>query len=155
MRTINWLEDTSRSLSASFPALGQSDSVYMTHRMSRLILDRLPSDVAYALLSLLPEADEFSDREDLYLAADRAPDLSIGYSAFVESAAHSIHQATDEMLSIVPEQEFLEKVTDYFLWAFAQELPPELKQQILQHLPVDLRNRMNLYSSHADDSKVA
>src|SRR6185437_8926848 len=98
MRSVDWLQQTSRSLAASFPSLGQRSSLYVSHRLSRLILERLPSDIGCQLLELLPRNDEsgdVADREelrDLYAATERAPDLSIGYPAFIEQASRSIHE---------------------------------------------------------------
>ena len=152
-RSLNWLEDTSRSLAASFPSLGSPNSVYIAHRLSMLLLCRLPPDVSRALLQLLPDAlgtpDTPARLSELYLAADLQPDVTISYSAFIEQASHSIQSP------VAVEENFIERIVDYFLWAFAHALPPELKSQILEHLPVDLRNRMNLRSSQADDAKVA
>lgn len=151
-RSVNWVEQISRSLAATFPSFGVRNSEYLTVRLSQRLLERLPPDVANALLELLPEAVGGDDSDSVCLrrSAAQQPELSIGYPDLVELAQRSLI----EPLSIL-EDEFFERVVDYFLWEFAQQLSPDLKYRISENLPVDLRTRMNLYSGHVEESKVA
>jgi hypothetical protein len=125
----------------------------MTARLSRVILERLPPDVALSLVELLPDAIALPELEyeELQLAAVIQPDLTIGYPELVEQASRSFRSET---LELELEPDFFERLVDFFLWSFAQEFSPELKVRISENLPVDLRTRMNLYSGHAEEAKV-
>jgi hypothetical protein len=156
-RSINWLEETSRSLEATFPALRASNCLYMTTRLSRTLMERLPPDIGIVLLELLPETLILNEIEfdALRVAANQLPDLSIGYPELVEIAERSLVEPIVLPSDPVLAENFFARVTDYFLWAIAQEFSPELKHRISENLPVDLRTRMNLYSGHVEQSKVA
>lgn len=153
MRSINWIEDTGRSLQGAFPSLRAVNSQYMTTRLCRTLLERLPQDVGTTLLAMLPDSVGLSDLEYAALceATKQAPELSIGYPDLIEIAMRSLI----EPIELPQDAEFFAHVVDYFLWAFAQEFPPEIKDRISENLPIDLRSRMNLYSGHVEESKVA
>jgi hypothetical protein len=157
-RSVNWLESTSRALTAAFPGIDADDCVYLTERLCVVLLERLPPHVSTSLLGLLPEPSQLRPRqfEKLLIAARKPPDYSIGYPALVEEAARSVHEPRDPRdLQEMTEPGFFERVTDYVLWAFAVEIPTELKVKLSDNLPSDIRNRMNLYSGHSEDAKVA
>ena len=152
-RPINWIDDTSRSLQAAFPSLRAVNSLYLTKRLCRIILDRLPPEVGTELMVMLPESNSLNDFEceALWKAVKQGPELSIGYPDLLEAAERSML----EPIELPPDPEFFNHVVDYLLWSFAQEFPPEVKHRISENLPVDLKTRMNLYSGPVEGSKVA
>jgi hypothetical protein len=92
--------------------------------------------------------------------AGKSGDRSIGLTDFVE--------LTRRLLGVtdIPRQpkyegsepeycKLCEQVTDAFLWAVSQEIPVELKGRMAEHLPADLRCRMNLRSGYSARDKVA
>lgn len=156
-KAVNWLDSTRRSLQASIPEASECAS-YVTERLSALLLDRLPREIAVEILELLPE--EAARNAGLYLHTDISSDSSVAFPAFVDRARHVLgmtdlldsprYADSEERYS-----ELCEQVADAFLWAVLQEVPPELKHRMSAHLPSDLRCRMNLYSGFSDDAKVA
>lgn len=127
--------------------------MYMTVRLSRVLLERLPPDIGFELMDMLPESLCLRDPEwdELKNAAASEPDLTLGYQDLVETAEHSLM----EPMSAPSSPDFFQRAVDFFLWAFAMELGLELKERIAGNLPVDLRTRMNLFSGFAEEAKVA
>ncbi len=158
-RSINWYEHTIQSLAHQFPELKPVTS-QMTHRLSTLLLERLPDLLRNKLLSLLPEdiLKEFS--ESVELLKNSPPETSISYLDFADRVGKTLGCANLKSFdfSSISESEvkkITEKIADTFLWAIAQDFPPDLKTRLIENLPSDLRSRMDLLSSHSDESKVA
>jgi hypothetical protein len=145
MRSINWLENTSRSVSSRFPKVGEKNARYIADRLSILLLERLTPETANELISVLPEPAS----ENLRGAANSLADQVVGYTDFVEQVSRSFFSGS------IGFTDSSELIADSFLWAVAQELSPELKWKLTQELPVDLRSRMNIYAGGGEDSKVA
>lgn len=152
---INWVEQSAQSLHGSFRRLGPKNSRYMTHRMSRILLERLPNELALQLLELLPSALWLREPAyaELYAAAASQTDLTLGYRDFVETAERSILEALPTFENPLDDQ-FFERVVDSFLWSVAQEIPVELKQRLANNLPTEIRSRMNLFCGMAEEAKV-
>jgi hypothetical protein len=157
-RSLNWINSAGRSLAAAFPELYSDDCLYLTERVCSVLLQRLPPDVSLSLIALLPENHDLPAQQytKLLIAARQEPDLSIGYPAMVDQVIRSVHEPKDlharqEML----QPDYFNRVTDYVLWAFATEIPSDLKVKLSDHLPVDIRTRMNLYSGQSEEAKVA
>lgn len=156
-KAVNWIESTCRSLQASVPEVAEN-APYVTERLSALLLERLPMELAVEVLELLPE-----DRERrLKLRARRGslPDASIAFPEFVEHTRYllGLSDLLDSPKYADSEEQYArlcQQVAEAFLWAFAQELPLDLKDRIDSHLPGDLRCRMNLYSGYSAEDKVA
>lgn len=178
MRSINWLESTSRQIIGKFPEIRSKNAYYIAERLSALLLERLPPDQSEELIALLP--DYVTAPNTLYrglLTAARAqPDFVIGYADFVDQVSRSFLENITPTETEFPEtagistassatmnrsadnfeeQEYFERIADTFLWAIAQEIPPDLKARMTHVLPVDIRSRMNLYSGGNEESKVA
>jgi hypothetical protein len=145
MRSINWLENTSRSVSSRFSKVGEKNARYIADRLSILLLERLTPETANELVSCLPEP--LSD--SLKSAASRQVDHVVGYPDFVDLVSRSFFNGS------IGFTDSSEAIADFFLWSVAQELSPDLKWKMIQELPADLRSRMNLYTGDNDDSKVA
>jgi hypothetical protein len=145
MRSINWLESTSRSVSSHFPKVGEKNARYIADRLSILLLERLSPETATELLSVLPEGV----CGNLQGAALSPVDHVVGYPDFVDVVSRSFFSGS------IGFTDSSEVIADFFLWAVAQELTPDLKWKMIQELPADLRSRMNLYTGESDDSKVA
>lgn len=157
-RSVNWLEHTAASIIHNFPEMKQA-SVQITDRLSSLLLERLPAQLGQELLELLPKSvlDHCSDA--LKSSANSDSDRSIGYPDFVQRAELTLGCLQYSPREYSPGQysygQLSEKIVDAFLWAIASDLPPDLKFRMSEDLPIDLRSRMDLYSAHSDDSKVA
>lgn len=149
---INWIESVSRSMQATFPQIPSGSCPYFVYRLTRRLFERLPSDVANATLTLLPDDALLADqRIKLGQAAERAPDLSIGYPSLVEQARNSLLEpATAEL-----HPDTFERIVDFYLWEMSQHLPTEINQRIADNLPVDLRCRLSVSSGDAEGAKVA
>ena len=154
-RQFNWFESTCRSLRASVPEASETAN-YVTVRLAMLLLGRLPQELAQEVLSLLPDEARawFRARREL------PPDQSISFPAFVEISRYllGLSDLLDSPKYSESEEEYdalCSHMAEAFLWAFAQELPTDLKDRIAHHLPADLRCRMNLYSRFSDSEKVA
>jgi hypothetical protein len=145
MRSINWLESTSRSVSSHFPKVGEKNARYIADRLSILLLERLKPETAKELVAVLPEGVSQS-LEDV---ASSPVDHLVGYPDFVDLVSRSFFSGS------IAFTDSSEAIADFFLWAIAQEITPDLKWKLIQELPVDLRCRMNLYTGDTDDSKVA
>jgi hypothetical protein len=178
MRSINWLESTSRQILGKFPEIRSKNAYYIAERLSTLLLERLPADQSEELIALLP--DYITSPNTLYrglLTAARAqPDFVVGYPDFVDQVSRSFLENITPVETEFPEaagistassavinrsadnfeeQEYYEKIADAFLWAIAEEIPVDLKSRMTEVLPVDIRSRMNLYSGGMEESKVA
>jgi hypothetical protein len=158
-RSIDWLESTSRSLRAAFPQAGDCSDP-LTERLSVLLLERLAPELRLQLVALLPRDKVNAEHLLLTCLHGNPADSSIGFISFVERARHSL--GLSEVLDSPPyndsEAEFeklCNQMAEVFLWAVSQEFPPELKTRMIECLPLDLRSRMNLYSGHTDEGKVA
>jgi hypothetical protein len=127
-----------------------------------LLLERLPLRLGKQIVAILPSEaakGEFDFVQGSKSAQDDSKcDLAIGYPDFVEQISHSFfasvkpsEKSSDEGLT----EEYYRKIADAFLWAFAQEFSSEMKYQLSELLPVDLRSRMNLYVGGSDQSQVA
>jgi hypothetical protein len=151
MRSINWLENTSRSVSSHFPKVGEKNARYIADRLSILLLERLSAETAKELISLLPEDVLIpgSFAGGLKRAAQSPTDHLVGYPDFVDVVSRSFFSGS------IAFTDSSELIADFFLWAIAQELTSDLKWKLIQELPADLRSRMNLYTGESDDSKVA
>jgi hypothetical protein len=151
MRSINWLENTSRSVSSHFPKVGEKNAKYIAERLSILLLERLSAETAKEMISLLPE-DVFvtgMSSASLKRAAGMSTNHLVGYPDFVDLVSRSFFSGS------ISYTDSSELIADFFLWAIAQELTSELKWKLIQELPADLRSRMNLYAGGSEDSKVA
>ena len=126
-----------------------SGSEYVTQRLTALLLERLPPGVAQPFFSLLPKSMT-ARSPALQLVAGSAEDTSIGYPDFVKHAESAIGT-----LDLMPDEALCKNVANAFLWAIVQDIPADLKNRMIQALPVELSSRMNLYSAMADGSKVA
>ena len=161
-RSVDWLGATSRSLRSVIPAAAESADL-VTERLSALLLETLPPKLGRSLIRLLPGLPQMpnsSSRFILKIYAESEADDSIGFSDFVEGTHHAL--GLSDLLD-TPEyaesedcyNDLCTKVTETFLWLVANDLPPELKSKMREHLPPDLLSRMNLYSGGADESRVA
>jgi hypothetical protein len=145
MRSINWLENTSRSVSSHFPKVGEKNAKYIADRLSILLLERLKPETANELIAVLPEGVS----EGLERYAGSAADHLVGYPDFVDLVSRSFFSGS------IAFTDSSEAIADFFLWSVAKEITPDLKWKLIQELPVDLRSRMNLYTGDNEDSKVA
>jgi hypothetical protein len=145
MRSINWLENTSRSVASHFPKVGEKNARYIADRLSILLLERLNPETANELISVLP----IEASSNLTVAACAPADHVIGYPDFVELVSRSFFSGS------IGFTDSSEAIADLFLWAIAQQFTADLKWKMIQELPADLRSRMNLYTGESDDSKVA
>jgi|GEM_PF-2992037 len=147
-RPVNWFENTSRAIHASLPQAG-IDSNQMTERLTILLIERLPPKIAISLIDALPE-DVRSNFKALEKKAILPADSSIGYSTFIECATQSlgVHLHPDTV-------RHADLIVSTFLWAVMQDFPPDFKSDLAKFLPSDLKSRMNLYSGHSEQSKVA
>jgi hypothetical protein len=152
----NWLESAGRSIQYSVPEASEC-ARYVAEQLSALLLARLPGDLSSELLSLLPEGVDCSV---LHISGDHDPDRSIGFPAFVERTRHLL--GLTELLDMPKYAEnesvygsLCEQVTETYLWAVAQDIPVHIKARMTEHLPTDLRCRMNLYSGHSPQDQVA
>lgn len=153
---MNWLETAERSIQYSVPEAPDC-ALHVADRLSSLLLSRLPDEISNELLGLLPES---VDRSALHVPEKHDADRSIGYPAFVELTRHLL--GLTELLDMpkYSESEALygelcDHVTEAYLWAVAQDLPLHLKARMKDHLPTDLRCRMNLNSGYSQSDKVA
>jgi hypothetical protein len=178
MRSINWLESTSRQILGKFPEIRGKNAYYIAERLGALLLERLPPDQSEELIALLPE--QVTSPNTLYkgllTAARGQADIVIGYPDFVDHVSRSFLENITPVETDYPEaagisvsssetmnhsaegiedQEYYEKIADTFLWAIAEEIPVDLKSRMSEVLPVDIRTRMNLYSGGTEESKVA
>lgn len=157
-RYINWLETADRAIYSQFPELTNCSS-HIAERLSALLLERLPTDTSQAILRLLPEGNWMAMRS-LSASAIGEADCSIGYTDFVERSVHAVgctHHGRDFHRQDRETElfELSRRIVDVFLWAIAQEIPPEIKSRMATELPSDLRIRMNLISAASDDARVA
>lgn len=153
--SINWLDSTRRAISAEFPEVCEC-SYYVTERLSALLLERLPPDLGHEIIELLPDLVQENARS-LQVCAQTTSERSIGYMDFVLRTMHVLG-CTNLAYAEKEESEievFSRRLTDSFLWAVAQEMPPEMKSRIQDFLPAELKSRMNLYSAVSDEAKVA
>lgn len=162
-RTINWFEHSVQSLESRHPWCKNQGS-YLVERLTALLLERLPPGISGDLLALLPEQTmgntPLGRLEKLYSSARSGSDASIGYHEFIQRATLAlgvcgIGTSGTDAVTEGDLRKSAERIADHFLWSIAQEFPPDLKSTLLDHLPAELRNRMDLYSAHSDDSKVA
>ena len=167
-RKIDWLQNAHRAVHCIAPELEDGDR-HVTVRLAAHLLQRLPPELGTELLDLLPEPEL---RRALAPNARSDADPSIGYVQFLEVARmagamirpgarlhlypcaieHAHQENADEEAGRVPPQRL---IADAFLWAVAGDLPPDMKNRMLPHLPAELRSRMNLYSGFTEDQKVA
>jgi hypothetical protein len=166
-QAIHWLEDARRAIERSVPQAAEAAPL-IAGRLSELLLARLPAELAREMLDLLPEdASRGRLGEPMRgLAAHRrrdarlGPDRSIGHTAFVALTRHlmGLTELLDSPEYAESEEAYCrlcEQATAEFLWAVAHDLPVELKARIAEHLPSDLKSRMNLYSGFSHAEKVA
>ena len=76
--------------------------------------------------------------------------LHSGTALGVERAAHALGLSRLDSTTDLPSQ-----AADAFLWAVAQDLPPDLKEILARELPTELKARMNLGTMHSEEAKVA
>ncbi len=153
MRFINWFNHTSQSIQTRVPEV-QLSSHYVTERLSALLFERLPPEISRTILNLLPD-DGARHLHSLESTATSPENRSIGYPDFIERTRETIGLTEIAPRSEEEEVALAEKIADAFLWAIAQELPPDLKTRIEENLPTELRSRMNLSTAHVEESKVA
>jgi hypothetical protein len=162
-RTINWFDHSVQSMEAQLP-WSKKQGPYLVERLSALLLERLPPETSQAILNLLPvqniQTYFYGRLERLQNSAVSGADFSIGYHDFIQRASLALGVCEISLKGSRTLAEsgllyFGEKVADNFLWSVAQEFPPELKQTLLNQLPAELKNRMDLFSSHVDEAKVA
>lgn len=146
---MNWFEHTERAILSRFPwatPYGRS----LVVELSCLFLERLPPRLGQALLVLLPDQAAGKSMETLNASIPSVANLSIDYPQFIQ-------RTQTAFLSVNPEAkppEWTKTITDAFLWAIAQELPADIKSELRDILPPDLRNRMNLNAVQQPESRV-
>jgi hypothetical protein len=147
-RHINWVQHTTQSLKDRLPPLKPGNSAeYLTHRLASLLLERISPEAARALIALLPQESLFPD---LRVSAESEALLEIGYTDFLDRA----HSALG-VFQLNTADNAAKTAADAFLWAIAQDLPPDLKTSLGRELPAELTSRMNLGSAHSEEAKVA
>lgn len=149
LRPVDWLRDSEKSISnrlSQHGVKGQFSIEQVSERLAALLLERLPSDLARQMISMLPD-DKQAALNSLHQSAKSESDASIGYPTFIERAASAIGMNADE--------EMLREVTDAFLWGVVEEVPGDFKARLTEVLPAELRSRMDLYSERENESKVA
>ncbi len=151
-RAIDWLSHAAVSIQVR-ERITSASAQYIVGRLSSLLLDRLPPELANQMLKILPK-EVAATHHHLHARARAAADRSIGYTAFVDAASYAAG-VCDEKRCDEEGDVFYRKLADAYLWAVAQELPPELKAEFVRFLPLDLRARMNIYSAVSEDAKVA
>jgi hypothetical protein len=122
----------------------------MCERLSALLLERLPTDLATQLIDMLPD-DKKTQLSSLKKSADSESDTSIGYPTFIERAAEAIGTGQFKGQS----DEKIREIVDAFLWGVVQEVPADFKARLHEVLPSELKSRMDLYSDRQNESKVA
>ncbi len=155
-REIDWLRNTALSIELKYPETAEC-AHHLTERLSLLLLERLPPHLAHTLITLLPKR---TDYRVLIGCAESRCDSSIGFPMFVECTRHilGLTDLLDSPRFEYSEDEyarFCEDVACAYLWAVAQDIPAEIKSQMVEELPSDLRSRINLYNGLSDRSKVA
>jgi hypothetical protein len=157
MRSIDWFEHTVTSLRFRIRGLDES-APYVIERLAALLLDRLPRRVSNRMLGLLPPEVARQHRL-LRRSASSDANRSIGYISFVEAAQAAIGVCEAGVaLDVMGDDDadiLYRQVADAFLWAVAQELPPDLKCQLEEEISAELRARMDLYSAIDECGKVA
>lgn len=153
---INWYDAAVRSIEATHEETRQC-APDVVGQLSALILKQIPKALASSLVSALPENICYNEREELSSCLNqasrsmRSDDAGIGYSDLVRQVIQSVCDSGRPML----DPSAAHRITDTFLWSFAAELPPQTKEDLLGALPDELRHRMNLLTSTADEARVA
>lgn len=147
-RSINWLDNTSRSLKAMVHDTAFC-SEELTELMAKLLLEELPLELHQSMIDLLPE-DSRAAFQKFEKHSEAIRDK--GYEKFVRKASALIykrceHAQLDKRLS--------QRIIENFLWLVTEEIPPDLKTQMAEFLPPRLRNRMNLRTGTTEEDKVA
>lgn len=148
MRAVNWFETTCRRIRLQAPTAAPC-AEKLTERLSALLLERLPPWVSGSVLGLLPSS-VLDLHGSLLNCARGEAETSIGYPSFVQYSGYVMRTSGLEVTDTDVRQ-----AVDAFLWSFANELPADLKAQLCELLPLELRSRMDLYSSISDDARVA
>jgi hypothetical protein len=149
VRPVDWIRDSEKSISnrlSKHPNKNQFRLGYISERLAALLLERLPSDLAHQMMTMLPE-DKQAALKSLYQSAGSESDQSIGYPTFIERAGQAI--------GLEENDDTIREIADAFLWGVVEEVPGDFKARLTEVLPAELKSRMDLYSERENESKVA
>ncbi len=154
-RSIHWLRTAEVAIESCCPQT-RGCSQFIAERLASLMIARLPRDISLSLIELLPAsvaAHSWPLRSGIE-ASRKSERAFQGYSEFVDTARGAL-DCTELDMGAAEMRELADEVARAFLWAALHDLPSELKVKIAEHLPADLRSRMNLYNVVPEDSRVA
>ncbi len=160
----DWLETTDRSIHLKLvkmvklsvlPSISRQSRI-LTERLSLLFMERLTPALGKELLALLPSTEEHPELGYFVTRAQAKAEKSIGLPSFIEVTNQVLGSCTELSSESAQDQDSRgREVVEIFLWSLAQGFSDELKSRIRDELPLELRARMDLYSSGSAEAKAA
>lgn len=155
---VNWLDSTTRVLRAHFsedPTV-QNRSDAIVDRLTAILFERLPSRISVQLLELLP-IEARNEHPTLGASAESEGDRSIGFPDFMDEAERTlgIGPLAPSLNDEPGARNLPREIADIYLWAIVQDVPAEIKIRMTETLPMELKSRMDLYSSQVAQARVA